>query len=80
MKELAEYLAKALVDQPDQVEVRAVDSEQGTTLHLKVAESDFGKVIGRHGRTARSLRAILGAAGFKQRRRVGLEIDERSRE
>jgi hypothetical protein len=76
MKELIEMIAKALVDSPDQVTVRAIDGEQSTVLELKVAQSDLGKVIGKQGRTARAIRTILGAAGMKLRRRFTLEILE----
>ena len=76
MKELVEQIAKALVDHPDQVQVRAVEGEQVTVLELRVATSDLGKVIGKQGRTARSIRTILGAAGMKLRRRFTLEILE----
>lgn len=76
MKDLIEKIAKALVDHPDQVSVRAVEGEQITVLELRVAQSDLGKVIGKQGRTARSLRTILGAAGMKMRKRFTLEILE----
>lgn len=76
MKELIEMIAKALVDSPDQVVVNAIEGEQSTVLELKVAQSDLGKVIGKQGRTARSIRTILGAAGMKLRRRFTLEILE----
>jgi hypothetical protein len=76
MRELVEAIAKALVDQPDQVFVKAVDGEQVTVLELRVAADDLGKVIGRQGRTAKSIRTILGAAGMKLRKRYTLEILE----
>ena len=76
MKELIEMIAKALVDSPDQVAVRAIEGEQSTVFELKVAPTDLGKVIGKQGRTARSIRTILGAAGMKLRRRFTLEILE----
>ena len=76
MKELIEMIAKALVDIPDQVVVRAIEGEQSTVLELRVAQSDLGKVIGKQGRTARSIRTILGAAGMKLKRRFTLEILE----
>ena len=76
MKELIEMIAKALVDSPDEVSVRAIDGEQSTVLELKVAPSDLGKVIGKQGRTARAVRTILGAAGMKLKRRFTLEILE----
>jgi predicted RNA-binding protein YlqC (UPF0109 family) len=76
MKQLVEDIAKALVDIPEEVSVRAVEGEQVTVLELKVAPSDLGKVIGKQGRTARSIRTILGAAGMKLNRRFTLEILE----
>jgi predicted RNA-binding protein YlqC (UPF0109 family) len=76
MKRLVEDIAKALVDLPDDVVVNAVEGEQTTVLELKVAPSDLGKIIGKQGRTARSIRTILGAAGMKLNRRFTLEILE----
>ena len=76
MKELVEQIAKALVDSPDEVSVRAVEGEQVTVLELRVAQGDLGKVIGKQGRTARSIRTILGAAGMKLKKRFTLEILE----
>jgi predicted RNA-binding protein YlqC (UPF0109 family) len=76
MKELVEVIAKALVDNPDQVQVNAVEGEQVTVLELKVHPADLGKVIGRQGRTAKSIRTILGAAGMKMKKRLTLEILE----
>jgi predicted RNA-binding protein YlqC (UPF0109 family) len=76
MKQLIEDIAKALVDIPEEVSVREVQGEQVTVLELKVAPSDIGKVIGKQGRTARSIRTILGAAGMKLNRRFTLEILE----
>lgn len=76
MKELLEQIAKALVDHPDLVSVRPIEGEQVTVLELRVAQSDMGKVIGKQGRTARSLRTILSAAGMKQKKRFTLEILE----
>jgi predicted RNA-binding protein YlqC (UPF0109 family) len=74
MKELIEAIAKALVDHPEQVQVRAVEGEQVTVLELRVHPEDLGKVIGRQGRTAKSMRTILAAAGMKLRKRITLEI------
>jgi len=76
VKELVEDIAKALVDNPDQVQVRAVEGEQVTVLELRVHPNDLGKVIGRQGRTAKSIRTILGAAGMKIKKRLTLEILE----
>ena len=76
MKDLVEAIAKALVDHPEQVQVRSVDGEQVTVLELRVHPEDLGKVIGRQGRTAKSMRTILGAAGMKIHKRLTLEILE----
>ena len=76
MKQLVEEIAKALVDIPEQVQVREVEGEQTTVLELKVAPGDLGKVIGKQGRTARSIRTLLNAAGMKMNRRFNLEILE----
>jgi predicted RNA-binding protein YlqC (UPF0109 family) len=76
IKQLIENTAKALVDVPQEVTVRVTEGEQVTVLELRVAKSDVGKVIGKHGRTARSIRTILGAAGMKLGRRFTLEILE----
>lgn len=76
MRALVEQIAKALVDEPDQVAVNAVDGEQVTVLELRVGPNDLGKVIGKQGRTARSIRTILGAAGMKLNKRYTLEILE----
>ncbi len=76
MRELVEQIAKALVDEPDQVSVRAIDGEQVVVLELRVSPADLGKVIGKQGRTARSIRTILGAAGMKLHKRFTLEILE----
>ncbi len=76
MKELVEQIAKVLVDDPDKVEVHAIDGEQVTVLELRVAPDDLGKVIGKQGRTAHSIRTILNAAGVKLKKRYTLEILE----
>jgi len=76
MKELIVEIAKALVDKPEDVAVRAIEGEQTTVLELRVAPTDLGKVIGKQGRTARSIRTILGAAGMKMKKRFTLEILE----
>ncbi len=73
---LVEQIAKALVDEPEQVSVRSVDGEQVTVLELRVSTADLGTVIGKQGRTARSIRTILGAAGMKLHKRFTLEILE----
>ncbi len=76
MRELVEEIAKALVDIPEEVQVREVEGEQSTLLELRVAPSDLGKIIGKQGRTARSIRTLLGAASMKLNRRFTLEILE----
>ncbi len=76
MRDLVEAIAKALVDNPDHVQVRAVDGEQVTVLELRVDPTDLGKVIGRQGRTAKAMRTLLGAAGMKLHKRYTLEILE----
>ncbi|MBW2655923.1 MAG: KH domain-containing protein [Deltaproteobacteria bacterium] len=76
MKELIEYIAKALVDNPDQVTVSEVSGDQTSVLELKVAKDDLGKVIGKQGRSARAMRTILSAASTKLKKRTVLEIIE----
>jgi predicted RNA-binding protein YlqC (UPF0109 family) len=76
MKQLVEDIAKALVDQPDRVQVKEVEGEQTTVLELRVAQEDLGKVIGKQGKTARAMRTLLAAAGMKIRKRFVLEILE----
>ncbi len=76
MRALVEQIAKALVDEPEEVAVRSIDGEQVTVLELRVSANDLGKVIGKQGRTARSIRTILGAAGMKLKKRYTLEILE----
>ncbi len=74
LKELVEYLAKNLVENPDAVSVEAIEDGETTTLRLKVAQSDLGRVIGREGRNARAMRTLLHAVGAKSGRRTNLEI------
>lgn len=76
LKDLIEFLAKALVDHPDQVEVAEIAGEQTVVLELRVAKEDLGKVIGKQGRTVKAMRAILSAASSKLRKRADLEILE----
>lgn len=76
MKELINYIAKALVDHPEAVEVSEVEGEQTSVIELKVAKDDLGKVIGKQGRTARAMRTILSAASTKVRKKAVLEIIE----
>lgn len=76
MKNLVEYIAKALVDDPDSVHVSEIEGENTSVIELKVAKDDLGKIIGKHGRTARAMRTILSAASTKIRKRSVLEIIE----
>jgi len=80
MKELVETIAKALVDDTDKVEVVEIEGEKTSVLELRVAKSDLGKVIGKQGRIARSIRLLLSAASAKLNRRLVLEIVESSTE
>ena len=74
MKELLEYLARGLVEQPDEVRVQQVEEEDATVLELSVGPDDYGNVIGRGGRTASALRAVIKSAGAKRNRRVFVDI------
>ncbi|HEU4703051.1 MAG TPA: KH domain-containing protein [Conexibacter sp.] len=75
MRELLEYLARELVDEPDEVEVEEFEEDDGTlVLELSVADDDYGKVIGRGGRTANALRLVVKAAAVKEDRRVLVDI------
>lgn len=76
LKELIEYVAKSLVDNPDAVVVTEIEGEQTSVIELKVAKEDLGKVIGKQGRTARAMRTLLGAVSTKARKRAVLEILE----
>jgi predicted RNA-binding protein YlqC (UPF0109 family) len=76
MKDLVTYIAKALVDNPEDVTVNEVEGNQTSVLELKVAKEDLGKVIGKQGRTARAMRTILSAASAKIKKRSVLEIIE----
>ncbi|MGH7324897.1 MAG: KH domain-containing protein [Candidatus Rokuibacteriota bacterium] len=76
MRELVEHIAKALVDDPESVNVNEVEGENITMIELRVAQSDLGKVIGKQGRTARAIRTILNANTTKLRKRAALEIIE----
>ncbi len=76
MRELIEYIAKALVDNPDDVRVSEVEGEVTSVIELRVAKSDLGKVIGKEGRTARAMRTLLTAASTKLKKRSVLEIIE----
>ncbi len=76
LKQMIEEVARALVDNPDEVVVTEVQGEQTTVLELRVAQTDLGKVIGKQGRTARAMRTLLAAAGMKHEMRAVLEILE----
>jgi len=76
LKELIEFIAKALVDNPDQVKVSEIEGEKTSVIELSVSKEDLGKVIGKQGRTARAMRTILSAASTKVRKRAVLEIIE----
>jgi predicted RNA-binding protein YlqC (UPF0109 family) len=76
LRDLMEYVSKALVDMPEDVQVTEIVGEQTTVIELKVDKSDLGKVIGKQGRTARALRTILNAASTKLKKRSVLEIIE----
>jgi predicted RNA-binding protein YlqC (UPF0109 family) len=76
MRDLVEYIARALVDDPSQVSVEEVPGQKTTVYKLRVASQDIGKVIGKDGRTARSIRAVLSAAAARAHRRAVLEIVE----
>lgn len=73
-KELVEFVASALVDEPKDVAVNVIEGEKSTILELRVAENDIGKVIGKHGRIAKSIRTILNASATKTGKRIVLEI------
>jgi hypothetical protein len=76
MKDLIAYIAKALVDKPEEVTVTEIEGEQTSVIELKVAKEDLGKVIGKQGRTARAMRTILSASSAKINKRSVLEIIE----
>ena len=74
MKELVEYMAKALVDNPEQVNVKQIEGESSVILELQVAQEDMGKVIGKQGRIAKAIRTVVNAAAIKDNKRVMVEI------
>jgi predicted RNA-binding protein YlqC (UPF0109 family) len=76
MKELVQYLAKSLVNNPDAVEVKETEGETASVFELRVAKEDLGRIIGKQGRTAKSIRTILNAAASRTNRKVVLEIVE----
>lgn len=76
MKEIVEFIAKALVDYPEQVDVRLVEGERSVILELRVAPEDMGKIIGKQGRIAKAIRTVVNAAAVKENKRVMVEIIE----
>jgi predicted RNA-binding protein YlqC (UPF0109 family) len=76
MKDLVQYLAKSLVNKPDAVEVKETEGDSTSVLELRVAKEDLGRIIGKQGRTAKSIRTILNAAASRTNRKVVLEIVE----
>ncbi len=76
LSRMIEYMAKMLVDLPDQVEIHEIEGENTTVIELKVAKEDLGKIIGKQGRTARAVRTVLNGASTKLRKRTVLEIIE----
>jgi predicted RNA-binding protein YlqC (UPF0109 family) len=76
MKELVQYLAKSLVNNPDAVEVKETEGDTASVVELKVAKEDLGRIIGKQGRTAKSIRTIVNAAASRTNRKVVLEIVE----
>ncbi len=76
MKELITYIAQALVDNPEEVQVTEVEGGQTLIMELRVAKEDMGKIIGKHGRTAQAIRTLLSAASGKAKKRIVLEILE----
>jgi predicted RNA-binding protein YlqC (UPF0109 family) len=76
MKQLVEYIAQALVDHPDKVEVKEIVGERTVIYEVRVGEGDLGKIIGKEGRTAKAIRSIIAAAAMKQGKRAQVEILE----
>ncbi len=74
MKELLETIARSLVDEPDQVDINQIEGESSVVLELRVSRDDMGKVIGKQGRIAKSIRTIMKAAAVKENKRVNVEI------
>ena len=74
LKDLIEYLIKALVDEPDQISINEVEGPESTTYEIRVASGDLGKVIGKQGKIANALRTVTKAAAMRNKRRVYLEI------
>jgi len=76
LRDLVEHIVKKLVDKPEAVQVTEISGEQATIIELRVASEDLGKVIGKEGRTARSIRTLVHAAATKEKKRAVLEILE----
>lgn len=76
MKELVRYLAESLVSHPDAIEIKESENDGATVIELKVAKEDLGRIIGKQGRTAKSIRTLLNAAASRDNRRITLEIVE----
>lgn len=76
LSKMIEYMARMLVDLPEQVEINEIEGENTTVIELKVAKEDLGKIIGKQGRTARAVRTVLNGASTKLRKRTVLEIIE----
>ena len=74
MKEVLEFIAKSLVEHPDEVNVTEIESDDSTTLELRVADGDMGKVIGKQGRIAKAIRTVVKAAASREDKRVSVEI------
>jgi hypothetical protein len=74
LKELIEYLVKALVDEPDQVDIKEIEGAESTTYEIRVANNDLGKVIGKQGKIANALRTVAKAAAMRNKKRIYLEI------
>lgn len=74
LKELLEYLIRSIVDEPDAIEVREITGEKALVFEIKVAESDIGKVIGKHGRIINAIRTIVRAAAVKEGKKVSIEL------
>ncbi len=74
MKEVLEFIAKSLVEHPDEVNITEIENDDSTTLELRVADGDMGKVIGRQGRIAKAIRTVVKAAASREDKRVSVEI------
>ena len=74
MKELVEYIARSLVDRPEDVNIQEIENDKSITIELRVAQEDMGKVIGKQGKIAKSIRTLTKAAAAKQNKKVSVEI------